>query len=453
MNERAWVDPSWRERYADLLMSPQEAVQATVETGGSVWVGGWTSVPVNLCSALVELAPALDGTHVTMFLSPFNWDVPNALEHFRISCCYGGPHDRQALNEGRIDYVPVVRWRTHEMPPGMEGPFDVAMMPISPPDKDGWCSFAGGVWFGQSVRKVSRKLVGEVRVDAIRTGGENRIHIGEFSGLVEAAPATAPPVVPPRSAETEDAANVICSLVATQILHDGATVQMGVGDVSAAMPLFMEHLQDISIHTEIVPGGVAGLVDRGVVNGKNNALHPGKVVGTAFVLLPPEELTRIDSDDAFELYDFTVTDDLRNLLQLRDFFAINNALAVDLTGNVTAESRGSQIYSGPGGQTVFAVAAATVNSGSVIVLPSSQLLPSGERVSRILPTLETGSTVTVHRGYVDYVVTEHGIAHLTGKSLRGRISEMLAVSHPDLRAELRQWSRRTYGAALTGSGV
>src|SRR5207237_6427425 len=117
-----------------------------------------------------------------------------------------------------------------------------------------------------------------------------------------------------------------------------------------------------------------------------------------------------------------------------DFWAVNNALAVDLTGNISSETLGASVFSGPGGQPVFNTVAATSSNGSVIVLPASQLLPSGERVSRILATLAAGSTVTVHRTLVDYVVTEQGIACLTGKSLRQRVEELLSVSHPDLRA-------------------
>jgi acyl-CoA hydrolase len=240
-------------------------------------------------------------------------------------------------------------------------------------------------------------------------------------------------------------------LVSTEILRDGATVQIGIGDVSAAMPVYFDHLHDLGIQTEIIPGGIADLVDKGVVTGRFKELRPGKVVGTAFVQLPPEEVARVDGNDTYELYDFTYTDDLTNLLTLRNFYAINNALAVDVTGNVSSESMGPQIFSGPGGQTVFAVAAATVNAGSVIVLPSSEVLKTGERVSRIVPALEAGTTITVHRAYVDYVVTEQGIARLTGKSIRQRIDELLAVSHPDLRPQLREEVQRLYAGRASNA--
>lgn len=439
------VDTGWRERCGDRLMEPKEAIKAVVRPGDRIWCGGWTSVPLTLCNALAELASEMQGCEILTFLTPFNWDRPEVLEHLRIISLYAGPFERKAVNEGRFDYIPVIRWRTHTLPPILDNRFRVALIPISPPDEEGWCSFSGGVWFGQTVRRHAERLVGEIRPGTIRTGGENRIHISEFAAVAETAPITAPPPIPPRSPETEAAANVICTLVAHEILRDRATVQIGVGDVSAAMPAFMEHLHDIGIHSELIPGGIADLVEKGVVTGKYKGLHDGKVVGTGFAQLSQEEYQRIDGNPAFELYDFTYTDDIQNLLRLHNFFAINNALAVDLTGNVCAETMGTQIYSGPGGQTVFAFAAATTNNASVTVLPSSQVLSSGERVSRIVPILEPGSMITVHRGYTDYVVTEQGIARLTGKTIRQRIDELISVAHPDFRGELRAQARKLYG--------
>jgi len=255
---------------------------------------------------------------------------------------------------------------------------------------------------------------------------------------------TPPLPVQPRSEETEIAAQVICTLVAAEIVHDRCTLQIGLGDVSAALLAFLEDKHDLGIHTELCPGGVVDLVKQGVVTGKYKSLHPGKVVASALAQMPEEDLDFILDNPVFELYDFSYTDDLRNLLQLENFIGVNNALAVDLTGNVCSETRGAQVFSGPGGQPAFAVGASTSSGGSVIVLPSSQLLPDG-RQPRIVAALDAGSTLTVHRAFVDYVVTEQGIAKLRGKGLRERIGEMLAVAHPDFRAELKTEARRLYG--------
>jgi 4-hydroxybutyrate CoA-transferase len=180
------------------------------------------------------------------------------------------------------------------------------------------------------------------------------------------------------------------------------------------------------------------------VTGKYKAIHPGKVVAAAMAQVPRAELDYIDGNPVFEFYDFTHTDDLRHLLRLDNFVAVNNALAVDVTGNVASEGHGPAIFSGTGGQAAFAVAASTAAGGSVIVLPSSQLVGE-ERRSRIVVGHEPGTVVTVHRAFVDYVVTEQGIARLRGKSVRERIGELVSVAHPDFRGELRRDAARTYG--------
>jgi len=431
----------WRDRCGDKLGSADEAV-GVVESGNRVYVGGATSVPVTLCRALTRRRDLRNVT-ISTYLTPFSWDDPELLERFRVHSFYTGPHERVAVRAGRMEYVPIAQWRSGRLPPGI-GPIDVAMIPISPPDADGWCSFGTGVWFSPTVMREARVTVGEVHPEYIRTGGDNRVHVSRFARLAEIDALPPPPPIPPRSEETEIAAQVICTLVAAEIIRDRATVQIGLGDVSAALLPFLEDKHDLGIHTELCPGGVVDLVKQGVITGKYKSLHPGKVVASALAQMPDEDLAFIDGHPMFELYDFTYTDDLRNLLQLEDFIAINNALMVDLTGNVCSETQGPSVFSGPGGQPAFAVGASTSSGGSVIVLPSSQLLPSG-RQPRIVAMLPEGSTATVHRAFVDYVVTEQGVARLRGKSLRERIHEMLEVAHPDFRAELERDARALYG--------
>jgi 4-hydroxybutyrate CoA-transferase len=185
-----------------------------------------------------------------------------------------------------------------------------------------------------------------------------------------------------------------------------------------------------------------------VITGQHKAVHAGRVVAAAGAQLRPDEVEYINENPEFEFYDFTHTDDLRVLLQLENFIAVNNALAVDVQGNAASETMGAQIFSGTGGQNVFATASSTAAGGSVIVLPSSQLLASGERVSRIVAGHPAGTVSTVHRGFVDFVVTEQGIARLRGKTLRERAAEMYSISHPDLRADLKAEVKRLHGISL-----
>ena len=436
----------WRERYAEKLMSPREAMDI-VKPGDTVWVGGLNSVPVTLCGALAERAAELPGVAVYTFLTPFNWDRPEVRENFRIVSFYAGPLERTPIHAGRFEYVPVAGFREGRMPHGTHREYDVAAIPISPPDEDGYCSFGSAVFFSPAIVRLAKQLVGEVHPEFIRTGGQNAVHISKFARLAEAAGPPPPAPIPPRSEETVYAAEVICTLTAAELIPDRATLQIGIGDVSAAMCLYLTDKHDLGIHTELLPGGVADLVQRGVVTGRYKEVHPGKVVASTAAQLSREELDYMDGNPVYELYDFTHTDDMRVLLQFENFVAINNALLVDVTGNVCSEAWGPQVFSGPGGQPTFTYAASVTNAHSIIVLPSSQLA-DGVRHPRIVPALPEGSTITAHRAFVDYVVTEQGIAHLSGKSLRERAAELISVAHPDVRGELRDQARKLYGVSV-----
>jgi acyl-CoA hydrolase len=434
---------NWRSRYADILVSPEEAVQAVAD-GDVVWLGGWTSMPLQLADALAGRAAELQDVTILNFLAPYNWDRPAVVDRFRVVTYYASPFDRSAIREGRIEFVPVAQFRHGQLPPGMDRHIDIAMVPISPPDDDGWCSFGASLFYNPQICSRVPRLIGEVHPEFIRTGGENRVHISRFERIAEYTRPVTSLSVPPRSPETESAAQVICALVASEIVYDGATVQFGIGDVSAALPAFLEHRRDLGIHTELLPGGIPELVELGVVTGTHKAVNPGKIVASSIAQVPQSDLAYMDNNPAFEFYDFTYTDDLRILLQFENFVAVNNALAVDVTGNVSSESIGPRVFSGVGGQNAFAVAASHAAGGSVIVLPSVVQV-GAERKSRIVAGHEPGTTLSVHRGFVDFVVTEHGIASLRGKSLRERMDELIAIAHPDFRAELRADGQRLHG--------
>ena len=436
----------WRVRVADKLMSARAAM-SVVKSGDQVWVGALNSVPVALCQALADRADELANVTISTLLTPFGWDRPELLRAFTIRTAYAGTLERAAAQQGRFEYFAMAGFREGQMPKGYDIDYDVACIPISPPDEEGNCSFGPAVFFSPTIIKQAKRLIGEVHPEFIRTYGQNSVPVAAFERLVEFTGSPPPQPIPSRSQETVDAAEVICTLTAAALVPDRATLQIGIGDVSAAMALYLTDKHDLGIHTELLTGGIVDLVDQSIVTGKYKEVHPGKVVASVAAQLPPEELARIDGNPAFELYDFNHTDDMRVLLQFEHFVAINNALFVDLTGNVCAETWGPLPFSGTGGQATFAYAAHVTNRHSIIVLPSSQLVNS-ERQPRIMATLPEGSTITSHRAFVDYVVTEQGIATLSGKSLRERIGEIISVAHPDFRAELRHMAAKVYNVTV-----
>lgn len=431
----------WRERCGNKLVSPQEALKA-VRDGDTVQLNWLHATPVTLSAALMARKHELRDVQVGAIGPIFNWDQPGAERAFIVQTPYLGVTTRPPMAEGRVEFIPVMYYRHRELPPGLE--CDVYLTPVSPPDKHGYCSFGTGLFMSKTMTAAARVVIAEVHEDYIRTGGENYIHASEITSFVE--PTVPPAELPPTARNEEEVAatEIICTLVAHELIHDGDTVQIGLGSVSSPLAMYLGHRNDLGIHTEVIPGGVARLVRDGVINGKYKTVNPGKVVASGGIGILPDELEIIDGNPNFEFYDFTYTDDLRLLVNQQNYVAVNNAMAVDLGGQACSESIGPFMYTGTGGQTIFTITAAYCNPGrAVIVTPSSSLV-KGRRVSRIVPMLEPGSVVTAQRAFVDFVVTEYGSASLRGKSLKQRAAALIDIAHPEFREELRKEAKRIY---------
>jgi 4-hydroxybutyrate CoA-transferase len=432
---------NWRERCGKKLVSVREAMRVA-QNGDSVQVNWLHATPITLSQALLDRKDELRDVKVGVIGPLFDWNQPGVDKAFTLQTPYLGVTTRPPMAEGKVDFVPVAYYRHHELPPGMN--CDVYLTPVSPPDKNGYCSFGTGLFMSKSMVAAARAVIGEVHEDFIRTGGENYVHVSEIAHFVEptAPPAALPPT--PRNEEEVAATEIICTLIANELIHDGDTIQIGLGSVSSPLGMYLGDKNDLGIHTEVIPGGIARLVKEGVINGKYKTLNPGKVVASAFIGILPDELEIVDGNPSFELYDFTYTDDLRILVNQRNYVAVNNALAVDLGGQACSESIGPYMYTGTGGQTIFTVTAAYCNPGRSIIVTPATALVKGRRLSRIVPMLEPGSVVTALRAFVDYVVTEYGIAELRGKTLKQRAAALVEVAHPDFREELRKEAKRVY---------
>lgn len=434
----------WRQRYADKFTTA-EAAAAQVSAGDWVWVGMVNSVPQTYSRALYARKGELRDVKIFGHLVPFNWVGEESREAFRFVTAFTTAIDRGAVQAGIADYMPLANFnRSHLL--ASHPRMDIGVATMSPPDDNGYLSFGPALWANQTMHMASKRWFAEIDERYIRTYGNNYIHISQIEGIFdhdESHDIQLP--IPPRNQEVEDAANVICTLVAEELVKDGDCLQMGIGDVSAALPVFLENRHDLGLQTEMIGGGVMEMIERGVINGSKKQIATGKAVGSAFAQAPPEEITKAHMNPALELWDFCDTDDLRILIQNDNFKAINNALQVDLTGQVTAETLNSRVFSGPGGQTIFSIAASYSEGGaSIVVLPSSSVV-NGERVSRFVPTFPSGTMVTVPRTFVDYVVTEQGIAKLSGKTVRERVDELVSIAHPDFRADLRKQAALLYG--------
>jgi 4-hydroxybutyrate CoA-transferase len=309
---------------------------------------------------------------------------------------------------------------------------------LSPPDAHGYCSFGNTLWLAKRMLERAPFVIAEIDESFIRTGGDNFVHISQVDYCIKSTKSSQMPYVQAIPGEREPAIAAIGALV-NSLVRDGDTLQFGAGKVSMAMPLYLFDKHDLGVHSEATPPSTVDLVRTGVVNGSRKEIHKGKVVATFFPA-SKEDLEFIDRNPVFELYAIDYVDDPRTISSHSNFVAINQGFAIDLTGQLNAEGLDTVPYSGPGGQPDFVHGALLSKGGrSITVLQSTAKNGS---VSTIVPQLPLGAPVTISRNYIDFVVTEHGIASLQGKTLRQRAEELISVAHPDFRAELRAQAGR-----------
>ena len=432
------------ERWDAKMVTANEAAKV-VKSGDIVAVGPQTATPMTLCNALFRRKGELNNVRIEHPMSRFPWTELGSRDAFVLYDIYLGPENRQAVNEGLAEYLPGGPWYAGEPPVGMSPSPDVFLVSIGLPNGEGLCPFYNGAWWSKHLAMGSKTVIGEVREDAIRTGGDNFIHVSKIDYLVKSTDSPPQPPIPPRTQEEAESADVICSLIAGELVNDRDCLQVGIGTYSSAVLAFLDDKQDLGLHSEMLPGGAAELVRRGIITGRYKQVHPGKVTFAAIVQLSSEELGYIDGNPVFECYDFGYIDDIRITMQNDNFVSINNGLICDLTGQITAETIGHRIWTGPGGLSVFPIAAKLSRGGRSIVAVRSSHVVNGELMSNIVCDLLPGSVVTVQRGWVDYVVTENGIANLRGKTVKERARELMGVAHPNFRAELKDQARHHYG--------
>lgn len=437
---------SWREWYESRHVSAEEAI-ARVKSGDRV-AFSYGREPMELGMALVARAHEL--SDVTIF-NPVpgrdfgwyeDWGHPFAIEY---EMCV--PVIRRGVEEHRFDQAVSSIFGASERPLG-SGEADVLLIEVSTPDVHGFCSFGASVWDKLDRVRGAGLVVASVNPKLIRTGGENYVHATDIDYFVDHVPSGREPasadLLGRKPQDVPAYVRAIGELVAGEVLRDGDTLEIGVGLTSesvARSPVIRER-QDLGWHSEATPRGIIRLVMDGVITGARKTLHPRKAVCTSIGGGTKEEMDFVDANPLFELYPNKYATNPVVISQNANMVAINSAVAVDLTGQVTAETLGRRQISTAGGQTPFAYGALLSPGGrNVIVLPSTA---SADTVSRIMPEFPAGTTVTQTRALADIVVTEHGIARLRGRSVRERALELVAISDPRFRDELRAAAKEMF---------
>jgi acyl-CoA hydrolase len=428
---------NWREEYRSKCMDAAQALMA-VRSGDRVWIQSGCGTPSPLVDALVARAPGLRDVEIVHMktLGDANYTKPEYNGVFRHRGLFLGDNVREAVVAGRADYTPIFLSEIEGLFISGALPLDVVLMQVSPPDDHGYVSLGTTVDCTLNAARYARTVIAEVNERMPRTYGETAIHVSRISAIVE----TSRPLLEfhpePITAMHMRIAEHVASLI-----PDGATLQTGIGGIPAAVLACLKDKHDLGIHSELVGDGVIDLMESGVLNGERKSLHRGKAV-IAFVLGSQRIIDYIRDNPAFEFRPICYTNDPYIVAQNDRMVAINAALQVDLTGQVCSDSLGIKPYSGIGGQVDFIRGAARSKGGvPVIALPSTA---KNGTVSRIAPVLEPGAGVVTSRADVHYVVTEHGIAYLHGKTLRERAEALIAVADPRFRSELEDFAVRSH---------
>ena len=416
-----------------------EAALALVRPGMRVFVQTAAAAPQRLLAALVARAPALHDIEIvhlhTEGAAPYLLPAHRGI--FHASALFVGANLRDAVNDGRADYVPVFLSEIPRLFRRRVLPLDVALLQVSPPDRHGYCTLGISVDVSRAAAESAQILIAQVNPRMPRSHGDGMLHVSRFAALVDGDEPL--PEHPP--APLGDVERAIGRGVAS-LVEDGAALQMGIGAIPDAVLAALTSHRRLGVHTEMFSDGVIDLVERGVITGENKRTHPGALVAS-FAVGSRRLYDFIDDNPAVQLLDVGYVNDTDVIRRNPQVTAINSAIEVDITGQVCADSIGTRQFSGVGGQMDFIRGAALSDNGRpIIALPSTT--SRGE--SRIVALLKPGAGVTTTRAHVHYVVTEYGVAYLYGKSLRERARLLIAIAHPSHRESLSKAAYERFGS-------
>ncbi|TFH31978.1 MAG: acetyl-CoA hydrolase/transferase family protein, partial [Anaerolineales bacterium] len=346
------------------------------------------------------------------------------------------PNVRDAVQEGRADFTPVLLSEVPLLFKDGHLPLDAVLIQVSPPDEHGFCSLGIEAGLVKTAAQVAKIVIAEINEQMPRTLGDSFIH---FSKIDYAVPVNYPLAELPMG-ETNELSMQIGQHIA-ELIEDGSTLQMGIGAIPDGVLHYLGSKRDLGVHTELFSDGVMKLIQEGVINNERKSLHPGKIVA-GFILGSQKLYDFVDDNPIVELHPTEYVNDPFIIAQNEKMISINSAIEIDLTGQVCADSIGPRLYSGVGGQLDFVYGAARSKGGKpIIALPSTASPGGGEPISRIVSSLKPGAGVVTTRNHVHYIATEFGVAYLYGKTIKQRAQALISVAHPDFRKELDAQAR------------
>lgn len=429
----------FKAKYQDKFVSEDKLFEC-INRGDTLFVGTGCGEPQHLVNLLVKYVEAnpmkvieSEVVHIwAMGVAPYT--DPRFEINFRYNSFFVGDSAREAVNEGVADYTPMFLSQV----PGLftKGllPIDVALVQVSLPDKDGNLSLGISVDINRAAVDNARAVICQVNSFMPYVHGDSLIHIDSIDYLIHHDE----PLLEYQHEVSGEIAGTIGKYVA-RIINDGDTIQIGYGSIPDAILTGLSDKKHLGVHTELLTDGIVDLIRKGVVDNRRKNINRGKTVAS-FCMGSRETYEFIDNNESIIFKPIDYTNSPLVIARHRNITAINSALAVDLTGQATAESIGRKFYSGIGGQADFMRSAVFAKGGKTILALTSTA--ENDRVSRIVPFLPQGARVTLTTGDIHYVVTEYGEAYLHGKNVRERALELISVAHPRFRSWLIEEARK-----------
>ncbi len=403
----------------------EEAVEI-VKSGDKVYLQAAAAAPTILANALTDRAAQLRNVEICHLHIEGEARYANVKfkESFHVNSFFLGKNVRHTLKSGNGSYTPVFLSELPRLFRKRIIVLDVAFIHVSPPDKHGYCSLGVSVEATLAAIENAKQVVAQINPQMPRTHGDGIIHISEIDILVEVDTPIYEHKIGPVSPEEDKIGGYIAELI-----EDRSTLQMGIGSIpNAALGKLYNH-KDLGLHTEMFSDGVIDLIAKDVINGNYKGVNPGRAMAT-FLIGSKRLYDYVDDNPFIELRDASFVNDVSQVKMNPKMVAINSAIEVDVTGQVCADSIGSSMYSGVGGQMDFIRGASLSEGGrAIIALPSV----TKKGVSRIVPFLNRGAGVVTTRAHVHYIITEYGVAYLYGKTLKQRVKSLINIAHPDHR--------------------
>jgi acyl-CoA hydrolase len=419
-------------------ITPAEAVNF-VSSGQRVFFQGAAMTPNLLINALCLRHQDLKDVEIiqvhTEGVALYTQEPYN--KSFHVNSCFVGSNVRGAVNGGNGDYIPIFLSEIHLLFRKNILPIDVAFIQVSPPDVHGYCSLGTSVDITLPAVETSKIVIAQINPNVPRTHGDGIIHLRDIDYAVEDTSSLGiSGGVPISEIEARIGSHV------ANLIEDGATLQLGIGNIPNAVLDNLSNHKRLGIHTEMFSDGILPLVESGVITGEDKVVKKGKIV-TCFAVGSQKLYDFVDDNPLVHFKEAAYTNDTAIIRRNPKVTAINSAIEIDLTGQICADTIGNRQYSGVGGQMDF-IRGASLSKGGKPIFAMTAATAKG--ISKITPYLKEGAGVTTTRAHVHYVVTEYGTVDLFGKNLKQRAKALIDIAHPDFKEELEREAFNRFGA-------